>query len=257
MAVTCIFNGRLGNICYNMAQVIAHCKEHNLQWYFPTHAWACSGGQVPITVANTAPQPPFQPMVYDEPIDADGHPYYKEINMKDNILFRGYYQSFLYFDKYREDILDVLNFPYQPEIIAGIHIRRGDCVAQPDAFPMAPMEYYHKAVEYIQQKGQNHFRVYSDDIPWCRMEFTTTNYPGATFEFSEGNTEVQDFVSLSNCSAIITARSTFSLMAGWVNRNSQKVVLCPSGVIPWWVKQNKDFFTGTEYWLTQLNWINE
>lgn len=254
MSVTCIFNGRLGNILYNMSQVIAHCKEHNLQWHFPQHAWACAGGQVPITVANTAPQPPFQPVVYDEPIDANGYPYWKEVTMKDNIVFRGYYQSFLYFDKYREDILNEINFPYTQEDIAGIHIRRGDCVGQPDAFPMAPMGYYHAAIGYMQQKGHDHFRVYSDDIPWCREEFTTTNYPGATFEFSEGHNEVQDFISLSGCANIITARSTFSLMAGYFNRNPNKIVLCPTGDVQWWHKQNKDFFTGTEHWLTQLKW---
>lgn len=253
MSVTCDFNGRLGNILINISHVIAHCKKHDLQWFFPTHAWACINQTVPISVPNTGTLP-FQPMVYHEPVDGEGHPYYHDIPVRDNVLFRGYYQSFRYFDEYRQDILDIINFPYQmSEGIVGLHIRRGDVVSQPDAFPMAPPAYYHEAIAYMIERGYNNFRIFSDDIPYCRLEFTNDNYPGCTFEFIENGTDVSDFTALHNCEHIITAASTFSLMAGWFNRNPNKMILCPSITRQkWWTYQNRNLLD-TQF-LTQITW---
>ena len=136
-----------------------------------------------------------------------------------------------------------------------MHIRRGDCVNQPDGFPMASIEYYQAAMQYMMDKGFFQFRIYSDDIPWCREQFTTDLYPGCIFDFSEGHTDVEDFISMSSCQNIITARSTFSLMAGWFNEHENKIIVCPSiEQHYWWRGSNNDLLTGTEHWLTQLTW---
>ncbi len=254
MSITCQFNGRLGNILFNMSQVIAHCKRYDLQWFFPTHAWACIDQKVPIQVINTGVQPP-NPTVYQEPHD-NGHPYHHHISYMDNTEFRGYYQSFLYFDAYRQDVLDAINMPWTNEQgITGLHIRRGDCVTQLDGFPMAPIEYYKAAIYYMLERGFFHFRIFSDDIPWCREQFTNESFPGCIFEFTEGGTDIQDFIALSSCQNQITARSTFSLMAAWFNQNEKKTCLCPSiDQHYWWRGQNKDLLTGTGHWLTQITW---
>lgn len=254
MSITCQFNGRLGNIVFNIAQMIAHAKKHNLQYHIPGHAWACTNGIPSITVPNTGPAP-FQPIVYNEPMD-NGQPYYHEIPVKDNILFKGYYQSFRYFEEYRQDVLDAFNLPCITEYgTVSLHIRRGDCIAQPDGFPMAPTEYYKRAVLYMQAAGYNRFRVFSDDIPWCKNEFTDNNYPNAVFEYREGYSELEDYKNMVQCEHNITARSTFSLTAGWMNQNPNKIVLCPSPEQHyWWRGQNKDMFTETEKWLTQITW---
>lgn len=255
MSITCRFNGRLGNILFNSAQVIAYAHQYGFRYAFPSDAWACMDNKVPLLLPVTG-QLPLQPFVYNEPVDHEGCPYYHQIPVRDDVQFNGYYQSFRYFENYREQILSAINLPWEPELgIVGIHVRRGDCITQPDAFPMAPMEYYHAAIELMLDKGYNQFRVYSDDIPWCKEEFTTDNYPEAYFTFSEGYTDVEDFITYSSCNHQITARSTFSLMAGWFNQYGAKHVLCPSVTQQqWWKGQNKDLLTGTEHWLTQVNW---
>ncbi len=257
MSVSCKFNGRLGNCIYNIAQVVTHCKRYNLQWWFPEYAWACINHKVPVTVSNTGHQP-VNPTVYHEPMmvvsPTESQPYYHHIPYMDNVEFNGYYQSFKYFEDYRQDILDLFNFPYHREVgITSLHVRRGDCVPQPDTFPMAPHSYYHNAIDYMLEKGFFHFRVFSDDIPWCREEFVEERYPGCIFEFMEGGTDVQDFIAMSSCENNITARSTFSLLASWFNLNPTKIVLVPDGKF-WWFGQNKDLLTGTEHWLTQISW---
>lgn len=252
MSVTCQFNGRLGNILFNMAHVIAYCKQHNLQYWFSTYAWACTNGQVPISVQNTGEQP-VNPQIYIEP-QIDGHPYYHTIPPMDNVEFRGYYQSFRYFDDYRQDVLDAINLPWEPELgIVGVHSRRGDCIAQPEGFPIAPREYYQAAIRFMQEKGYNRFRIYGDDPQWQMQEFTQENYPDAKFEYRQNGTEVEDFISLSQCQHIITARSTFSLMAGWFNQYGAKWVLCPSiEQHYWWHGQNNNLLD--IQFLTQINW---
>ncbi len=243
MSVTCKFNGRLGNCIFNIGQVIGHCKRYNLQYWFPEYAWACINQVVPVKVPNTG-EKPLNPSVYHEPMalksSTESNPYYHEIPYMDNVEFNGYYQSFKYFDWCRQDILDALNFPYHLEkSITSLHIRRGDCIPQPDTFPLAPKSYYHNAIEYMLERGYSHFRVFSDDIPWCREEFIDERYPGCTFEFREDYTDVEDFIAMSCCEHNITARSTFSLMAGWFNLNPDKLVLVPDASF-WWFGQNKD-----------------
>jgi len=245
MAVTCYFSGRLGNIFYNIAMLIAYAKKHNLQYYIPTEAIACTNRVPTITVPSTGPKP-VNPSVYREPNMSQGNPYYHEIPYMDNVLFDGYYQSFKYFNWCRQDVLDAFNLPHVTEYgVVGVSVRRGDCVGS-EPFPMAPTIYYHRAIEHMQKLGHNHFRLYSDDIPWCKEEFTTVNYPGATFEFSEGRTELEDYTSLTQCEHNITARSTFSLTAAWMNQNPDKIVLVPQENM-WWKSQNRNLLTDSGF----------
>lgn len=253
MSVSCQFNGRLGNCLINIAQVISYCKQHNLSWFFPTYAWACINQRVSIQVPNTGEQP-VNPQIYNEPVDSQGNPFYHEIVAMDNVEFRGYYQSFRYFDDYREQILKTINLPWSINSgVCGLHCRRGDCVSQPDGFPMVPIEYYIAAIRYMRDRGIDVFCIFSDDIPWCRGQFTSGNFPGCTFVFTEDDTDVGDFIELSCCEHQITARSTFSLMAGWFNQNPDKVVCCPSiEQHYYWRGQNRNLLDTN--FLTQITW---
>ena len=98
----------------------------------------------------------------------------------------------------------------------------------------------------MQKRGYNTFRLYSDDIPWCKEEFTIDNYPGATFQFSEGKSELEDYISLTQCEHNITARSTFSLTAAWMNQNPNKIVLVPQENM-WWKGQNRNLLNDSGF----------
>lgn len=254
MSVTCYLSGRWGNIIYHLSNMIAYAKKHGLDYYVPTNALAYNhfrNGDIrsPIMLPSTG-SAPADPIEYNEPYK-DGHPYYHEIPKMDNVLLEGYYQSFKYFDWCRDYILETFGFPYNMEEgVVSVSVRRGDCVGVA-AFPIAPPAYYHNAIEYMQKKGYNVFRVYSDDQEWCKNEFTPENYPGAIFEFSNGS-EAEDFISIQNCEHNITARSTFSLTAAWFNQNQNKIVLVPEGF--WWNGQNKDLIPD---YFTQINFEDE
>lgn len=252
MAITCYLSGRWGNIVFALANMFAYAKKHGLKYYVPDTAMAYNhfrNGDIrtPIVLKSTG-EKPINPPQYNEPYK-DGHPYYHEIPPMDNIELEGYYQSFKYFDWCRDYILETFDFPYMMnEGVISISVRRGDCIGVA-AFPIAPSEYYHNAIEYMQEKGYSGFKVHSDDQEWCRQEFTSANYPNAFFEFSEGD-EVDDFISISWCEHNITARSTFSLTAAWFNRNPNKIVLVPQEE-KWWKGQNldliPDYFTQIKF----------
>ena len=247
MSATCNLSGRLGNIFFNIAMLVAYCKKHGLDYYIPTEANAYSHKKNTLVIPSTGANP-INPSNYTEPNMSNGIPYFHEVPKMDNVIMEGYFQSFLYFDWCRDYILDTLNIPYEmEEDMVSISVRRGDCVGS-TAFPPAPRQYYHAAVEYVQGFGYNNFRLYSDDIEWCKREFTTENYPNAIFEFSEG-TEWGDYISMSSCAHNITARSTFSLTAAWLNRNPNKIVCVPQKDW-WWRGQNQDLIP--EYF-TQIN----
>ena len=204
-----------------------------------------------INTIHTQPTNTFQ---YREPNDENGHPYYHEIPLINNVLLEGYYQSFLFIDWCREYILDIFGLPYKMnEGVVSVHVRRGDCIGV-DAFPIAPREYYQNAIKYMQAISDYKFLIFSDDIEWCKTEFVDSNYPNAIFEFSEGNTEMEDYICMQNCEHNITARSTFSLTASWLNQNPKKIVLVPTTKHRYWNSQNKDLIPN---YFTQIDFENE
>jgi len=237
MSVTCYLSGRLGNIFFALANLISYSKKHGLEYYVPTLAEAYRHKKNPLQIPSTGSEP-INPTTYCEPFYSSGNPAYHEIPEMDNVLLDGYFQSFKYFDWCRDYILETFNLPYHTERgMTSVSVRRGDCVGS-TAFPPAPRQYYHQAIEFMHRGGYNKFRIYSDDYEWCKKEFTAENYPNADFQFSEG-TEMEDFISASCCENNITARSTFSLTSAWLNRNPTKIVLVPQKNT-WWRGQNDD-----------------
>lgn len=241
---------------YALSNMIAYAKKHGLDYYVPTDAMAYNhfrNGNIatPIPLKSTGDKP-INPFEYNEPYK-DGHPYYHEIPAMDNVLLEGYYQSFKYFDWCRQDILKAFDFPYKfYEGVVSISVRRGDCLQAPHLFPLAPVDYYRKAVEYMKARGYKKFYVFSDDQDWCKQEFTWNNYPNALFAFSDGG-EYDDFVDIQNCEHNITARSTFSLSAAWFNQNPNKIVLVPQEA-KWWKGQNLDLIPD---YFTQIHFCDD
>lgn len=155
--------------------------------------------------------------------------------IKDNCYYEGYWQSYQFLlpieTLLRKEI--VLNkalsvgasqilAQIRQSASAAIHVRRGDYLTH-TGFINCSMEYYHAAIQYIKQlQNQVQFFVFSDDIAWCRQNFT-----GAGFTFVEGNSNYEDLVLMSKCHHQIIANSTFSWWGAWLNNNPEKKVLTP------------------------------
>jgi hypothetical protein len=151
--------------------------------------------------------------------------------IKDNTAIEGYFQSYKYFEKYKEQILK--EFTFKSEILdkckaeiskyknpVAVHIRRGDYVNHPGYWVVTP-EYISEALQHFTDKEYT-FLIFSDDIEWCKQVF-----PEEVI-FMEGNTAFEDLCLMSLCGHNIICNSTFSWWGAYLNQNPQKKVIAPS-----------------------------
>ncbi len=148
------------------------------------------------------------------------------------ILIDGYFQSHLYFQKYRSEILKnlfndfvlssnykhYLNNIQKTESVA-IHVRRVDY----DNF--LSFEYYKTAIEFLNSKIENiKFYVFSDDKAWAFENFDSNDYVHINAMDAD---EVQELFLLTNCKHFIIANSTFSWWGAWLSTYSNSLVIAP------------------------------
>ena len=153
---------------------------------------------------------------------------YNEIPFHPNIVIDGYFQSEKYFKEYRQQILELFNFPYElKKGWCSIHVRRGDYLIYNKAFPPVDERYLSTAMRLLAKNGVTKFLVFSDGMDWCRQNLNSAKYPGYTFEYANGN-EYEDMRDGICCEHNIISNSTFSWWQGWLNPNPNKIVVSPS-----------------------------
>ncbi len=164
---------------------------------------------------------------------------------KVNVYMDGYYQSEDYFGIYRNDLIKQFtpNYTsekeYEDELFkilncesVAVHVRRGDFLsAQYDSSSkhyLLNEQYYHNALKYINE----HLRYpiffwFSDDIDWVKQKFEEKD----NFRFVSLHTshaDIDEMMLMKNCKHIITANSTFSWWASWLNENEEALHICPA-----------------------------
>ena len=241
--------GRLGNQMFQIASVIGISKRCGVGCCFPEWEYQDFFNKE------------LQKMVIVPQISGDeGFSDFRDmrpmIDTRININLNGYFQSHLYFDHCRDEILSF--FDLKEEFIEklvkqhpnvhhanSIHVRRGDYLLLENYHPIQDMEYYSKAINYL---GKDElYYVFSDDIEWCRENFK--NYRCAFIEYREHNKEetvtlnepkreadsrkymeedVLELFLMSRCRNNIIANSSFSWWAAYLNKKKCKKVIAPS-----------------------------
>lgn len=170
--------------------------------------------------------PNYNPSLQEVRLWENGH-HYQELPFEEewrnkNIIIEGYRQSEKYYADYRNEILALLEYPYEKrENLVAIHVRRGDYLLLRDKHPVVTKEWYENAMSKF---GSNFkFRFYSDDILWCKKEFGNR----IDCEFSEGNDIEFDAYDGAMCEHQIISASTFGWAMAWLNRNPNKIVYIP------------------------------
>ena len=216
--------GRCGNQFYQIATAIAYAKKNDFDYYVTSTASNCDNNAVYF---NHFEKQDRSGQLFTE-LQENGIPYHIEIPKIENLMLIGYWQSFKYFDAYRQDVLDAFKLPYErKDGYVSIHVRRGDFLVPNTKFPPLEFSYYQKAIQYFSMKGYNKFVIFSDDIPYCKSLFNSFYFANQEFEFSEGKTELEDLSLMSGCEHNIIANSSFSYAASWFNQNPDKIVLTP------------------------------
>lgn len=132
-----------------------------------------------------------------------------------------YYQDEKHFEKYAEGIRQLFSKGISEDFnqLVGIHVRRTDMVTNNFDVNLSETDYYERAIEMFPGKA---FIVFSDDINWCINKWGHDT----RFTFSHGD-EITDFNRMAGCEHIITANSSFSWWAAYLNPNPNKKIICP------------------------------
>lgn len=203
-----------------IAAVISASKRFGYDYCIPTHS----------DNEKTHPSFKYKNVIYKDvelPIYKDNETRFTPIPNQDNICLYGFFQDYNYFMDYFDDVRDALALDWKMnEGVVSIHQRRTDYLKRPDAFPQVSLNYVENAIRYFQERGYNNFRLYSDEISWCKDNITSQRF-GTNITYSEGNHPIQDLVEQANCEHQIIANSTFSTWAAYLNRNPNKIVVRP------------------------------
>lgn len=165
-----------------------------------------------------------------------------------NLYLDGYWQSYLYFDKYREEIINKFTPNVDlnskcPNLLkeienknsVAIHIRRGDYVTF-NGGKCLDIEYYNNAIKQLHNRENSliEFYVFTDDIDFCKQNFS--NVKNIKFIGEEAElTDLEEFALMSKCKNFIIANSSFSWWAAYLASNRDKKVIAP--VVDMWKEE--------------------
>ena len=217
-------NGRLGNQMFQYAGLRGIAKQHGYSWLIPPpdDYGDSNYGLFDCFEMSTVTLQNFGYLSTDQNI-ATGCFHFKEI-----------------LDPCKE-VVDQFDNPIF------IHVRRGDYVNQPDNHPVCPISYYEKALKEFPDDVP--VFVFSDDLDWCREQFTDDRFvlPTENIKYSHtadtNDGRVQSFVPyydlcmMSLCSGAIIANSSMSWWGAWLQDGRGKVV-APK---PWFGSNYKNY----------------
>jgi len=162
------------------------------------------------------------------------------LNCSKNVYLEGYWQSYLYFEAIRNELLQDIT-PIEPlsptehayleqvskENSVSVHIRRGDYISNPHnkkIYVEISSSYYEAAQLYVNGKFDDmRLFIFSDDIDWVKenLEFPTETV------YVDIHDAVKSLFLMSKCQHNITSNSTFSWWGAWLNTNPDKIVITP------------------------------
>ncbi len=186
----------------------------------------------------------------------------KERTVYDNNVFSffdiyldGYWQNENYFLPIRDSLVqdflpkeeisvtanNYLN-QIQSLVSVSIHVRRGDYLNNPQ-IGILDINYYKKAVNYLfKELKEVKFFIFSDDILWCKENF---GFIDNKIFVENTETELDDLMLMRSCKHNILANSSFSWWAGWLNENSNKLVIAPK---KWMVDNPNNYKWSSDTW---------
>lgn len=160
----------------------------------------------------------------------------------ENIFLNGYFQSEEYFSEAREYLLDQFQPNYEAEQefkdilcdvvnenTVAVHVRHGD-FAKFDGSSyhfILDIKYYELAIAKIRERVNNPvFFCFSDDIEWVKQNIVGTE----DFHFvslRSSHADIDELMLMKKCNHIITANSTFSWWAAWLNEHDDAIRIVP------------------------------
>ncbi|MGA8164506.1 MAG: alpha-1,2-fucosyltransferase [Waddliaceae bacterium] len=266
--------GQLGNQMFDVAAGLAYAWDHNLIPVFV----GFDGNENNVSQnrdkvffridTKTQSTIPLKPYVVSNP----GY-----VNLPPdliNVLLKGGFFSWKYFDHHRDKIIDLFA-PSQTELeqlqqkyadlissdkTVSIHVRTFSKKIHEAGCHFVGLDFFEEAM--AQFPDDFIFVVFSDRMNWTKAKFTE-RFPGKKFVFIEGNDYIEDFYLMSLMKNHILSKSTFSWWAAYLNTFPEKTVYVPiirekgiKGVLKPIGKRILTFF-GKVFWWDENFWLPE
>lgn len=161
--------------------------------------------------------------------------------VKGNWYYHGYWMNENFMNQIEPIIRKELQFPvlmdeknkeYEQLICntlsIAIHVRRGDMVKLGRSMDA---DYYRGGIEKFEQDFQQaRYFIFSDDLKWCKENVEAMGLARmrdrVTFiEGNSGKNAFKDLYLMSICKHALNSWSSFSFLAGFLNKNPAKVIL--------------------------------
>ena len=246
---TVLLKGGLGNQLYQIAAIYAYTLDIKCNFFIDyTARFGAGQGSHPITYKDTLYRNFLSGKITSNYVikQQDKFTYHPIPIYAQDVVFDGYFQSPKYFNKYKDQLNDWFSYKEEEHIkftskldqlrdqtgkkIVGVHIRRGDYLNYPKIHPKINKSYYDKAKELF----EDHIFLYAtDDFQSVRSEFAFDN----NNIYINGNSEMNDFITLSYCDSIIMGNSTFAAWASYLGKKKEKII-APN---PWFGPEGPDF----------------
>jgi len=223
--------GRLGNMMFQCAALIGIARDKDMipvanishDSTFKNNFSLQSVGDILVYNIDT---------LYQEPSFSYSSNY-TDLDAKQNIEIRGYFQSPLYFNHRRNEIIENFTFnkdvrfkaaeKIPEDVCVSVHVRRGDYVNLSDHHYNQSEEYYRNALDHFAGYRPVFF---SDDIDWCKETFSDVE--NAVFVENEDSLNLEarvasdesgyvDMCAMSFCNAHIIANSSFSWWGAYLS----------------------------------------
>jgi glycosyltransferase involved in cell wall biosynthesis len=256
--ITCKLLGGLGNQLFQLAACIGQAEEQNIPFFIIDRQFDGAGqGSHPEKYYDTIYQKIAKKSIpanaklfpYNEPKFAYTSLSNLAASCKKNergLVIRGYFQSEKYFEKYADKIRDIFtpaeglitaiqnqssifqNYPeLHPDNTDGLKrcllgVRRGDYLRHPNIHNPCSMDYYKQAMDVIKADV---YYIISDDIAWCRANFTQPSGSGPQYRFLDEPDDYKTFLFARLFRNYICANSSFHWWASYLSHYPNPTVI--------------------------------
>lgn len=233
MTVSPVLLGGLSNNLFQICCSVAYSLKHGCEYAIPIKI------ENPHYEGQQVFYSPKLNYIWEEINKKNGtiityyEPYfhYKEIPKFDcdYLILTGYWQSHLYFNEYRQQILELLDIPYQfQQGWTFLHYRLGDYKMLTNCHEIISDEYIKNSMEYFISRGFRKFLIFSDEPELAKQVIShPIKWPNVTLEYSEGKTELEDLSLMASCQNGIMSASAFSWFGAWLGQNENRLITYP------------------------------
>ena len=270
--ISCKLAGGLGNQLFQIFTTIAYALKYSKAFFFLNNNQLNSGSTIRYTYWETflsCLKPFLKDMNYIPPLMFINEPSFNYKKLPENLeknmstLLVGYFQSPLYFDRYKKQICKLIKIDFKQmiikqrftnlftnKILISLHFRLGDYKKYPNIYPILGEKYYSNAITHILSELNvseindnlnytvHNYNVAITCLYFCEIEdlnevednIKNLQFLFPLIKFERANPLLEDWeqmLLMSLCNHNIIANSTFSWWGAYLNDNPGKIVCYP------------------------------